>query len=84
MYFHFRKFHLKNTINFISFGYAYQTTSSNRGLGVYLLVIKMPPFLPIRNMVPDQEQTTIASKTDLNLDLIKSLEKGAVLCLATI
>lgn len=45
--------------------------SSNRGLGVYLLVIKMPPFLPIRNMVPDQEQTTIASKTDLNLDLMK-------------
>lgn len=35
-------------------------------------------------MEPDQEQTTIASKTDLNLDLIKSLEKGAVLCLATI
>lgn len=73
MYFHFRKFHLKNTINFISFGYAYQTMSKygNRGLGVYLLVIKMPPFLPIRNMVPDQEQTTIASKTDLNLDLMK-------------
>lgn len=46
---------------------------SNMSLGVYLLVIKMPPVLSIR-MVPDQEQTTLLATTDFKLDLMKYLQ----------